>query len=86
MCGNIHRVTFGEIEDMRALFWRPGLPTKERSTPRVLVAASRGRVTSDVVRFMCRLMGDSQRQWWLDGCSSRGCLAFGAVFRGGREI
>jgi len=27
-------------EDMRALFWRPGLPTKERSAPRVLVAAS----------------------------------------------
>ena len=29
-----------EMEDMRALFWRPGLPTKERSAPRVLVAAS----------------------------------------------
>ena len=28
------------MEDMRALFWRPGLPTKERSAPRVLVAAS----------------------------------------------
>ena len=26
-----------------------------------------------------------RRQRWLDGCSSRGCLAFGAVFRGRRE-
>ena len=31
-----------EMEDMRALFWRPDLPTKERSAPRVLVAASEG--------------------------------------------
>ena len=23
------------------------------------------------------------KQWWLDGCSSCGCLAFGALFRGG---